>query len=152
MKPLLIDKKHKYDTVFPWTIGAKHPLSPLLPCIFSFSFRHSTVDADWEGEAEGGCIGSTRNREMADARRWNVTYTRHLKQKRKVYHDGFLVLLSSTNKVSMICSLLQSSMAYVVPDPSFNFHETYLLYLSIHWHAYSFYRATRGHRFTGHAL
>ncbi|KAK4802601.1 hypothetical protein SAY86_000804 [Trapa natans] len=36
---------------------------------------------------------------MADVRRWKVTYTKHLKQKRKIYHDGFLVLHSSINKL-----------------------------------------------------
>jgi hypothetical protein len=37
---------------------------------------------------------------MADSKkRWTVTYTKHVKQKRKVYQDGFLVLNVSTGKV-----------------------------------------------------
>ncbi|KAK2985538.1 hypothetical protein RJ640_015863 [Escallonia rubra] len=36
---------------------------------------------------------------MGDARRWSVTYTKHVKQKRKVYQDGFLELQSSSHKV-----------------------------------------------------
>ncbi|KAL1568864.1 hypothetical protein AAHA92_00418 [Salvia divinorum] len=35
---------------------------------------------------------------MEEAQRWSVTYTNHVKQKRKVYHDGFLVVQSSRNK------------------------------------------------------
>ncbi|KAL6523544.1 hypothetical protein OROGR_017147 [Orobanche gracilis] len=38
---------------------------------------------------------------MEKAQRWSVTYTNHVKQKRKVYHDGFLVLHSSRNKVTL---------------------------------------------------
>ncbi|KAL6557949.1 hypothetical protein OROMI_018299 [Orobanche minor] len=38
---------------------------------------------------------------MEEAQRWRVTYTNHVKQKRKVYHDGFLVLHSSRNKVTL---------------------------------------------------
>ncbi|KAK7268691.1 hypothetical protein RIF29_21397 [Crotalaria pallida] len=34
-------------------------------------------------------------------KRWTVTYTKHLKQKRKVYQDGFLHLHTSTNKVML---------------------------------------------------
>ncbi|KAF3341846.1 hypothetical protein FCM35_KLT00484 [Carex littledalei] len=34
-------------------------------------------------------------------RRWRVTYTKHLKQKRKVYHDGFLELSASGDKVRL---------------------------------------------------
>ncbi|XP_038725778.1 uncharacterized protein LOC120016883 isoform X2 [Tripterygium wilfordii] len=34
-------------------------------------------------------------------RRWSVTYTKHLKQKRKVYQDGFLDLHVSANKVKL---------------------------------------------------
>ncbi|XP_047964757.1 uncharacterized protein LOC125209191 isoform X2 [Salvia hispanica] len=33
-----------------------------------------------------------------EAQRWSVTYTNHVKQKRKVYHDGFLLVQSSRNK------------------------------------------------------
>ncbi|KAL6280633.1 hypothetical protein ACE6H2_017514 [Prunus campanulata] len=36
---------------------------------------------------------------MAEVKRWSVTYTKHMKQKRKVYQDGFLELNTSTNKV-----------------------------------------------------
>ncbi|XP_059276353.1 uncharacterized protein LOC132030657 isoform X2 [Lycium ferocissimum] len=39
---------------------------------------------------------------MGDAKKkWCVTYTKHLKQKRKVYQDGFLELQSSTHKVML---------------------------------------------------
>ncbi|KAF2298023.1 hypothetical protein GH714_007048 [Hevea brasiliensis] len=34
-------------------------------------------------------------------KRWTVTYTKHIKQKRKVYQDGFLDLHLSTNKVML---------------------------------------------------
>ncbi|KAK3429282.1 hypothetical protein EUGRSUZ_E00696 [Eucalyptus grandis] len=33
--------------------------------------------------------------------KWNVTFTKHLKQKRKVYRDGFLSLHSSSAKVML---------------------------------------------------
>ncbi|KAL3619514.1 hypothetical protein CASFOL_037084 [Castilleja foliolosa] len=36
---------------------------------------------------------------MEDARRWRVTYTKHVHQKRKVYQDGFLEHQSSRHKV-----------------------------------------------------
>ncbi|KAK3030626.1 hypothetical protein RJ639_035830 [Escallonia herrerae] len=36
---------------------------------------------------------------MEDARRWSVTYTKHVKQKRKVYQDGFVELQSSSHRV-----------------------------------------------------
>ncbi|KAI3691879.1 hypothetical protein L6452_31681 [Arctium lappa] len=36
-----------------------------------------------------------------DVRRWSVTYTKHVKQKRKVYEDGFLELQPSTHKSSV---------------------------------------------------
>ncbi|XP_059444436.1 uncharacterized protein LOC132176289 isoform X2 [Corylus avellana] len=36
---------------------------------------------------------------MANMKRWIVTYTKHTKQKRKVYQDGFLELDISTNKI-----------------------------------------------------
>lgn len=36
---------------------------------------------------------------MADVKKWSVTYTKHVKQKRKVYQDGFLELDKTTNKV-----------------------------------------------------
>ncbi|XP_044486104.1 uncharacterized protein LOC123211440 isoform X2 [Mangifera indica] len=39
---------------------------------------------------------------MDDAKkRWSVTFTKHIKQKRKVYQDGFLDLHISTNKVKL---------------------------------------------------
>ncbi|GMI78585.1 hypothetical protein HRI_001527800 [Hibiscus trionum] len=34
-------------------------------------------------------------------KRWSVTYTKHIKQKRKVYHDGFLDLHIPTNKLML---------------------------------------------------
>ncbi|MCD7450913.1 hypothetical protein HAX54_008975 [Datura stramonium] len=38
---------------------------------------------------------------MGDVKKWCVTYTKHLKQKRKVYQDGFLELQSSSHKVML---------------------------------------------------
>ncbi|EPS71014.1 hypothetical protein M569_03743, partial [Genlisea aurea] len=38
---------------------------------------------------------------MADAKRWSVTYTKHVRQKRKVYQDGFLEFQSSHRKVML---------------------------------------------------
>ncbi|KAM3711800.1 hypothetical protein ACB098_01G136500 [Castanea mollissima] len=38
---------------------------------------------------------------MAEVQRWSVTYTKHVRQKRKVYQDGFLDLHFSTNKVML---------------------------------------------------
>ncbi|TKY60748.1 hypothetical protein E2542_SST17847 [Spatholobus suberectus] len=38
---------------------------------------------------------------MGDSKRWTVTYTRHIKQKRKVYQDGFLELHVFTSKVAL---------------------------------------------------
>ncbi|KAL2527749.1 Uncharacterized protein Adt_12803 [Abeliophyllum distichum] len=38
---------------------------------------------------------------MGDRKRWSVTYTKHVKQKRKVYQDGFLELQSSGPKVML---------------------------------------------------
>ncbi|KAG6636533.1 uncharacterized protein LOC122281114 [Carya illinoinensis] len=38
---------------------------------------------------------------MADVKRWTVTYTKQLTQKRKVYQDGFLELQTSTDKVML---------------------------------------------------
>nr|XP_016494136.1 PREDICTED: uncharacterized protein LOC107813383 isoform X2 [Nicotiana tabacum] len=38
---------------------------------------------------------------MGDVKKWSVTYTKHLKQKRKVYHDGFLELQSSSHKAML---------------------------------------------------
>ncbi|KAK8681495.1 hypothetical protein V6N13_053897 [Hibiscus sabdariffa] len=34
-------------------------------------------------------------------KRWSVAYTKHIKQKRKVYHDGFLDLHIPTNKLML---------------------------------------------------
>ncbi|KAL0446486.1 UNVERIFIED_CONTAM: hypothetical protein Slati_1776500, partial [Sesamum latifolium] len=39
---------------------------------------------------------------MEDAQRWSVAYTKHVKQKRKVYQDGFLELQSSRHKVMLL--------------------------------------------------
>ncbi|VFQ67948.1 unnamed protein product [Cuscuta campestris] len=36
---------------------------------------------------------------VGDVKRWSVTYTKHIKQKRKVYQDGFLEVQSSSHKV-----------------------------------------------------
>ncbi|KAH6792540.1 hypothetical protein C2S52_003017 [Perilla frutescens var. hirtella] len=38
---------------------------------------------------------------MEESQRWNAMYTNHVRQKRKIYHDGFLVLQSSRNKVML---------------------------------------------------
>ncbi|KAF3448740.1 hypothetical protein FNV43_RR09453 [Rhamnella rubrinervis] len=38
---------------------------------------------------------------MGDLKRWSVTYTKHMKQKRKVYQDGFLEHCTSTNKLML---------------------------------------------------
>ncbi|XP_020527847.1 uncharacterized protein LOC18442301 isoform X1 [Amborella trichopoda] len=38
---------------------------------------------------------------MGDAQKWNVTYTKHMKQRRKVYQDGALELNSSKNKIML---------------------------------------------------
>ncbi|XP_027918527.1 uncharacterized protein LOC114177400 isoform X2 [Vigna unguiculata] len=38
---------------------------------------------------------------MGDSKRWTVTYTKHIKQKRKVYQDGFLEHHTSTSKVCL---------------------------------------------------
>lgn len=44
---------------------------------------------------------------MTDVKKWSVTYTKHIKQKRKVYQDGFLELHKTTNKVRMYLRLLR---------------------------------------------
>ena len=49
---------------------------------------------------------------MADAKRWSVTYTKHVKQKRKVYQDGFLELHASTNKVWTLIFISLSSIFF----------------------------------------
>ncbi|XP_027343195.1 uncharacterized protein LOC113855762 [Abrus precatorius] len=38
---------------------------------------------------------------MENSKRWMVTYTKHIKQKRKVYQDGFLVLNIASSKVAL---------------------------------------------------
>ncbi|KAJ1438056.1 hypothetical protein SESBI_03488 [Sesbania bispinosa] len=38
---------------------------------------------------------------MGDSKRWTVTYTKHIKQKLKVYQDGFLELHISSSKVAL---------------------------------------------------
>lgn len=43
--------------------------------------------------------------EMAEKQRWIAMYTKHLKQKRKVYHDGFLDLHIARKKVFLHSSL-----------------------------------------------
>ncbi|TYG79270.1 hypothetical protein ES288_D02G125800v1 [Gossypium darwinii] len=39
--------------------------------------------------------------EEKEKKRWSVAYTKHIKQKRKVYHDGFLDLQISSNKLML---------------------------------------------------
>ncbi|KAJ6740479.1 ZINC FINGER GRF-TYPE CONTAINING 1 [Salix purpurea] len=41
------------------------------------------------------------DRKKKKKQRWSVTYTKHVKQKRKIYQDGFLDLHLSTNKVML---------------------------------------------------
>lgn len=41
--------------------------------------------------------------------KWSVTYTKHVKQKRKVYQDGFLELHMSTNKVFLLITVTKNS-------------------------------------------
>ncbi|KAJ6678287.1 ZINC FINGER GRF-TYPE CONTAINING 1 [Salix viminalis] len=41
------------------------------------------------------------DRKKKKKQRWSVTYTKHIKQKRKIYQDGFLDLHFSTNKVML---------------------------------------------------
>ncbi|RDX90192.1 hypothetical protein CR513_27974, partial [Mucuna pruriens] len=56
---------------------------------------------------------------MGDSKRWTVTYTKHIKQKRKVYQDGFLELYVSSSKLKLYdecdklleCRLLRSDEA-----------------------------------------
>ncbi|KAK6947950.1 protein of unknown function DUF2439 [Dillenia turbinata] len=38
---------------------------------------------------------------MESTQKWSMTYTKHIKQKRKVYQDGFLYFYRSTNKVKI---------------------------------------------------
>lgn len=44
---------------------------------------------------------SEEEEEMAEKQRWIAMYTKHLKQKRKVYHDGFLDLHIARKKVML---------------------------------------------------
>ncbi|KAG5030062.1 hypothetical protein JHK87_013576 [Glycine soja] len=44
---------------------------------------------------------------MGDSKRWTVTYTKHIKQKRKVYQDGFLQFHISTGKERTRKSILK---------------------------------------------
>lgn len=53
--------------------------------------------------------------EGTKGRKWRVTYTKHLKQKRKVYHDGFLELSASGDKVRYYCFDLTSINPIYVP-------------------------------------
>ncbi|KAI3756346.1 hypothetical protein L1987_56166 [Smallanthus sonchifolius] len=53
-----------------------------------------------------------------DVRRWSVTYTKHITQKRKVYQDGFLELQSSSHKVKLYddCDKLLDSKIVKLDD------------------------------------
>ncbi|CAN0908867.1 hypothetical protein LINGRAHAP2_LOCUS25504 [Linum grandiflorum] len=51
--------------------------------------------------------------------RWCVTYTKHIKQKRKVYQDGFLDHFIITNKVTTITQLSISAQFLSFRNPSF---------------------------------
>ncbi|KAL8263900.1 hypothetical protein R6Q59_022030 [Mikania micrantha] len=53
-----------------------------------------------------------------DVRRWSVTYTKHIMQKRKVYQDGFLELQSSSHKVKLYddCDQLLDSKIIKLDD------------------------------------
>ncbi|XP_071727558.1 uncharacterized protein [Rutidosis leptorrhynchoides] len=53
-----------------------------------------------------------------DVRRWSVTYTKHIHQKRKVYQDGFLELQSSSHKVKLYddCDKLLDSRIVKLDD------------------------------------
>ncbi|KAG0456001.1 hypothetical protein HPP92_023789 [Vanilla planifolia] len=49
------------------------------------------------GQNQAEDIGGTG----MQSKRWTVTYTKHMKQKRKVYHDGLLELCGSSGKVML---------------------------------------------------
>ncbi|CAI9291078.1 unnamed protein product [Lactuca saligna] len=53
-----------------------------------------------------------------DVTRWSVTYTKHIKQKRKVYQDGFLDVQSSSHKVKLYddCDKLLDSKIVKLDD------------------------------------
>lgn len=59
---------------------------------------------------------SEEEEKMAEKKRWIAMYTKHIKQKRKVYHDGFLDLQIARRKV-----FLQSVLAIVRLNPLFDF-------------------------------
>ncbi|XP_073226212.1 uncharacterized protein [Cicer arietinum] len=68
---------------------------------------------------------------MVDSKRWTVTYTKHINQKRKVYQDGFLVLNVSTSKLALYdeceklleCRLLKNDEAVTSGETlAFNGH------------------------------
>ncbi|KAM7491505.1 hypothetical protein LguiA_034426 [Lonicera macranthoides] len=62
---------------------------------------------------------------MGDVKKWTVTYTKHVKQKRKVYQDGFLEIHSSTHKVILYdeCETLLDSR-FVKTDDNIRSGET----------------------------
>ncbi|RID45847.1 hypothetical protein BRARA_I02542 [Brassica rapa] len=67
---------------------------------------HSNFE-NWESEEEEGI------EKMGEKKRWIAMYTKHLTQKRKVYHDGFLDLHLSRKKVLLYDeaeNLLESRM------------------------------------------
>ncbi|KAG6399181.1 hypothetical protein SASPL_140657 [Salvia splendens] len=53
---------------------------------------------------------------MEEAQRWIVTYTNHVKQKRKVYHDGLLVVQSSRNKGECLLISYYGARFYLMPS------------------------------------
>lgn len=69
---------------------------------------------------------------MEETQRWSATYTNHVKQKRKVYHDGFLVLQSSRNKVFTFFFFLPCIQLMYTAARSFS-SVTNLLSLHIIW-------------------
>ncbi|KAG7615535.1 Peptidase C1A papain C-terminal [Arabidopsis thaliana x Arabidopsis arenosa] len=52
-------------------------------------------------QCENAILFSEEEEEMAEKQRWIAMYTKHLKQKRKVYHDGFLDLHIARKKVML---------------------------------------------------
>ncbi|KAL4565403.1 hypothetical protein LXL04_029497 [Taraxacum kok-saghyz] len=67
------------------------------------------------------------SRKMADdVTRWSVTYTKHIKQKRKVYEDGFLEVQSSSHKVKLYddCDKLLDSKIVKLDDDAVKSGET----------------------------
>ncbi|XP_047333447.1 uncharacterized protein LOC124936965 isoform X2 [Impatiens glandulifera] len=55
---------------------------------------------------------------MVNGKRWSVTYTKHIKQKRKVYQDGYLELETSANKITLYddCEKLLGSRIVKIGD------------------------------------